>query len=283
MTAVTVFAEDVTHTIQRGETIYSIARTYGVDMQEILSLNGIADAGKVQAGQRIKIPGAQSAPPALPELSAFIEHRVTRGETLYGISRQYGISYQTLRDSNNLSENYVLKAGDLLHIPGVSAPATVAATAPAANSVTAGSTGTSVVTTVPTGAGAGVRSTSSAAVDASIRWPVAAKEVFYMTGKLYGVALVGDQAEPVKSLTTGTVVSAGPYRGFGKVAIVEMTGGYLYVYGGCESLSVKEGDRVASGTELGRLGIDAVSTRPLLFFMVYKGNTPMDPAKAPRA
>jgi septal ring factor EnvC (AmiA/AmiB activator) len=119
-------------------------------------------------------------------------------------------------------------------------------------------------------------------VDASIRWPVAAKEVFYMTGKLYGVALVGDQAEPVKSLTTGTVVSAGPYRGFGKVAIVEMTGGYLYVYGGCESLSVKEGDRVAQGTELGRLGIDAVSTRPLLFFMVYKSNTPMDPAKAPR-
>jgi septal ring factor EnvC (AmiA/AmiB activator) len=79
------------------------------------------------------------------------------------------------------------------------------------------------------------------------------------------------------------VVSAGPYRGFGKVAIVQMTGGYLYVYGGCETLSVKEGDRVAPGTELGKLGIDGVSSRSQLFFLVYRSNSPIDPAKAPRA
>jgi septal ring factor EnvC (AmiA/AmiB activator) len=67
------------------------------------------------------------------------------------------------------------------------------------------------------------------------------------------------------------------------VAIVQVTGGYLYVYGGCESLSVKEGDRIGPGTELGKLGIDAVSEKPQLFFMVYRSNTPIDPAKAPRA
>jgi septal ring factor EnvC (AmiA/AmiB activator) len=79
------------------------------------------------------------------------------------------------------------------------------------------------------------------------------------------------------------VVSAGPYRGFGKVAIIQVAGGYLYVYGGCESLSVKAGDRVTSGTELGKLGIDAVSQKPQLFLMVYRNNNPMDPARAPRA
>jgi septal ring factor EnvC (AmiA/AmiB activator) len=104
-----------------------------------------------------------------------------------------------------------------------------------------------------------------------------------LTGKLFGVVLTGERTEAVKSLTQGKVVSAGPYRGFGKVAIVEVTGGYLYVYGGCESLSVKEGDRVGPGTELGKLGIDAVSEKPQLFFLVYRSNTPIDPAKAPRA
>jgi septal ring factor EnvC (AmiA/AmiB activator) len=104
-----------------------------------------------------------------------------------------------------------------------------------------------------------------------------------MTGKLYGVVLLGERSEVVRSLTQGTVVSAGPYRGFGKVAIVQMTGGYLYVYGGCETLSVKEGDRVAPGTELGKLGIDGVSSKPQLFFLVYRSNSPIDPAKAPRA
>jgi septal ring factor EnvC (AmiA/AmiB activator) len=104
-----------------------------------------------------------------------------------------------------------------------------------------------------------------------------------MTGKLYGVMLTGARSEPVKSLTEGTVVSAGPYRGFGRVAIVQVTGGYLYVYGGCESLSVKEGDRIGPGAELGKLGVDAVSQKPQLFFLVYKSNNPIDPAKAPRA
>jgi septal ring factor EnvC (AmiA/AmiB activator) len=104
-----------------------------------------------------------------------------------------------------------------------------------------------------------------------------------MTGKLSGVVVTGEKSESVKSLTQGTVVSAGPYRGFGRVAIIQVAGGYLYVYGGCESLTVKEGDRVGPGTELGKLGIDAVSEKPQLFFMVYRNNAPMDPSKAPRA
>jgi septal ring factor EnvC (AmiA/AmiB activator) len=104
-----------------------------------------------------------------------------------------------------------------------------------------------------------------------------------MTGKLSGVVVIGEQTESVKSLTQGKVVSAGPYRGFGRVAIVQVSGGYLYVYGGCESLSVKEGDWVGSGTELGKLGIDAVSQKPQLFFLVYRNNNPVDPSKAPRA
>jgi septal ring factor EnvC (AmiA/AmiB activator) len=95
--------------------------------------------------------------------------------------------------------------------------------------------------------------------------------------------VTGERSEPVKSLTQGTVVHAGPYRGFGRVAIVQVSGGYFYVYGGCETLSVKEGDRVAPGAELGKLGIDAKTEKPQLFFLVYRSNNPVDPAKAPRA
>jgi septal ring factor EnvC (AmiA/AmiB activator) len=103
-----------------------------------------------------------------------------------------------------------------------------------------------------------------------------------MTGKLSGVLITGTRAEPVRSLTRGTVLSAGPYRGFGMVVIIQVEGGYLYVYGGNESLSVREGDLVGPGTELGRLGIDAATNEATLFFMVYRGNVPVDPARAPR-
>jgi septal ring factor EnvC (AmiA/AmiB activator) len=84
-------------------------------------------------------------------------------------------------------------------------------------------------------------------------------------------------------LTHGNVVSAGPWRKFGRVVIVESAGGYYYMYGGSETISVSVGDRVTPGMELGRLGINAVSDRPQLFFMVFRNDTPMDPALAPRA
>jgi murein DD-endopeptidase MepM/ murein hydrolase activator NlpD len=267
------YSEEKTHVIQRGETIYSIAQSYGVSVQAVLTLNGINDARTVQPGQRLRIPGT-SAPAPSPAVSAprasYSEYRVAQNDTLYSIARRSGISVEELRELNGYAPNYVLKAGEKMRIP---APAPAIA-AGASTSKPAG-TGTT--------AASGTAPASAARLDSSIKWPVSAKEVAYITGKLYGVQVTGERQEPVKSLTQGTVVSAGPYRGFGRVAIVQMAGGYLYVYGGCETLSVKEGDKVAAGTELGKLGIDAKSTKPQLFFFVYRSNNPVDPAKAPRA
>jgi murein DD-endopeptidase MepM/ murein hydrolase activator NlpD len=282
--------------MQGGETIYSIARSYGVTVQDILTLNGITDPRKVQAGQRIRIPQRTgTVDPVIPAAvipvpsaettgtggtGDFIQHLVVRGEALYGISRQYGTTVQALRAANNLAEDYVLKAGDWLRIPRNST--TVVTGSPAASGGSTGNTGGEAAA-VGNRTEMSPRSIVTRTVDEAVRWPVNAKEVQYMTGKLNGVVLLGERTESVKSLTQGIVISAGPYRGFGKVVIVQMSGGYLYVYGGCESLSVKEGDRVVSGTELGKLGIDGVTAKPQLFFLVYRSNNPVDPAKAPRA
>jgi murein DD-endopeptidase MepM/ murein hydrolase activator NlpD len=285
LSAVLAMAEETIHVIQKGDTIYSLARTYGVSSREIQRLNGIDDPNRIRTGQRIRIPGV------VPAARVVTEHRAVRGETLYGISRLYGISLQTLLSANGLSENYTLKIGDTLRIPGIgsstaapdvpsqepSPPASFAREAPMVPAAEAAP--------VPLGnfAGTPARSTVSRSLDLSVPWPINAREVAYMTGKLNGVALVGERNEPVRSLKEGVVISAGPYRGFGKVVIIQVTGGYLYVYGGCENLSVREGDTVKAGTELGRLGIDALSEKPQLFFLVYRNNVSMDPAAAPRS
>ncbi|MDR2618481.1 MAG: M23 family metallopeptidase [Treponema sp.] len=267
-----VLAEETVHIVQKGETVYSIARSFGVDRDELMRINGISDPTKLRTGQRLAIPGKAGTPAAVPGASGGGEilHRTSRGETFYSIARRYGVSVEQVLETNSLDKDYVLKQGDVLRIPGASGAAAVAPALPA----------TVVAAAAPA---AEPRSTESRRVDASVRWPVAAKDVSYMTGKLSGVVITGERTEAVKSLTQGTVISAGPYRGFGRVAIIQVTGGYLYVYGGCESLSVKEGDKVGPGMELGRLGIDAVSGKPQLFFLVYRGNAPVDPAKAPRA
>ncbi|MDR1238738.1 MAG: M23 family metallopeptidase [Treponema sp.] len=281
------FAEDAVHVVVRGETVYAISRAYRISPEELMRYNNIADASRLQIGQRLKIPapgGAASLLPAAasgaPVSSGFIEYRVVKNDTLYGIARRQGISLQELLDLNGFSPNHTLREGERIKVPqragtavsGTSQSAPAEAASPGAASQTQ--------TAQP---GAAVRQTAAKTVDASLRWPVRPKELAYMTGKLYGVVLTGERSESVKSLTQGTVVSAGPYRGFGRVAIVQVAGGYLYVYGGCESLLVKEGDRIGPGTELGKLGIDAVSEKPQLFFLVYRSNSPIDPAKAPRA
>ncbi|GHV61731.1 peptidoglycan-binding protein LysM [Spirochaetia bacterium] len=297
------FAQDSVYVVGQGETIYSIARSFRISPEELMRFNDIADASKLQIGRRLRIPGASGGEPR-PSASAassvgnsgggapavvYIEHRVIKGETLYSIARNNGITLAALRNANNFSQDHVLREGERIRIPK-----TGAAGAASSGSVAAGNAGgttpqtTTVQPAAPPAKPAAVpapepRSTAAKAVDSSLRWPVTAKEVAYMTGKLSGVVVTGEKSESVKSLTQGTVVSAGPYRGFGRVAIIQVAGGYLYVYGGCESLTVKEGDRVGPGTELGKLGIDAVSGRPQLFFMVYRNNVPMDPSRAPRA
>ena len=269
------FSEETIHVMRQGETIYSIARSYGVSPQEVLALNKITDARTVQAGTKLRIPGAgTSTPPKTtsPQVrqGAFDEYRVEKNDTLYSLARRYNISLAELLNMNGFSSTYVLKAGEKIRVP--------------AQGSQGGQTGTSG-TTAPTPAATPAipANTTPVRVDSSIKWPIKAKEISYITGKLYGVQVTGERQEGVKSLTRGTVVTAGPFRGFGKVAIVQTEGGYLYVYGGCETLSVKEGDKVASGTELGKLGIDTKSAKSQLFFFVFRGNTPVDPAKAPRA
>lgn len=49
----------VYHVVERHQTLYRICKTYGVDLKEVASLNGIKDPSKIQEGQRIFIPGAK--------------------------------------------------------------------------------------------------------------------------------------------------------------------------------------------------------------------------------
>jgi LysM repeat protein len=254
-------AEDLIHVVGRGETIYSISRFYSVSAEELMRVNNLSDPSRLQTGRRLTIPSSalsETAPAVTASVNSqsLADYRAVRGDTLYSIARTHGITLQNLLDINRFSSNHVLRAGDLIRVPGQSIAAVN--TPPAGGS-----------TPAPEGA-------------YSLRWPVIPRGITYMTGQM-GVVVDGELHESVRSLTQGNVISAGPWRKFGRVAIVETPGGYYYMYGGCESLSVSVGDRITPGMELGRLGVNTVSERPQLFFMVFRSDIPIDPAAAPRA
>jgi len=253
-----IFAQDAVHLVAKGETIYSISRLYKISQEELMRRNNIADASKLQAGMRLTIPSKTNSQPAVAVASVYAEYTVTKNDTLYSIARSHSVTLQALRDINGFSKSYVLKAGEKIKIP--KAAAVAAAPKP----------------TVKPPARPAAKT-----ADPSIRWPVAAKEVQYMNSNT-GVLISGRESESIKSLTGGVVVHASPWRGYGNVAVVETDGGYRYLYGSCETLSVRKGDSIEPGTELGKLGIYPASGKPELVLIVSQNGSPVDPAKAPR-
>ena len=48
----------VFHAVRRGETLYRIAKSYGIDVREVMEVNGLQDPQKLEVGMELFIPGA---------------------------------------------------------------------------------------------------------------------------------------------------------------------------------------------------------------------------------
>lgn len=263
-------AEELIHVLQKGETLYAISRKYNVPADAIMSWNRLSDPDKLKAGQKIRIPDV---------------YTVQKGDTLYGIARKLDITVETLLSSNRLSRKDTLKVGDRLYIPTVksvtSATNSVETTVRASDAVPVPASVT-VSNSVPMKPFEDPRTFQTKKVDSSVIWPVQVKDISYLSGKVYGVSITSDKGEHVKAISSGTVLSTGPYRGFGQVVFLQSKTGYIYVYGGLDVITPGPGDSLAFGDEIGILGADSLSGQPRLYFMVYNKDIPIDPAKAPR-
>jgi LysM repeat protein len=100
--------------VQRGDTLYSLARRYGTTVQAIAQWNHIVNPSRIFVGQRLVINRCTTVPPAPP---ACRNHVVQRGETLYSIARRYGTSIWQLAMLNNLANPNVIYAGQVLVLP----------------------------------------------------------------------------------------------------------------------------------------------------------------------
>lgn len=126
--------EQVTHIVLKNENIYTIANRYGVTPQEIKKWNRLS-SNRLARGKRLKLyvdnggvylsaknaqkEKAASASPAqkAEKKDGYIAHKVRSGESLYSIASKYpGVSAQTLKQANNLSDSKIIP-GQVLKIP----------------------------------------------------------------------------------------------------------------------------------------------------------------------
>jgi len=99
------------HDVVKGETLYSLARRYGVTVDVIKGYNDSLSDG-LKAGQRIKIP-IRTVVESTPKHKL---HKVIRGETLYSLAKQHNLTVEELQAANpHITRG--LKAGQLIEIP----------------------------------------------------------------------------------------------------------------------------------------------------------------------
>ena len=120
------------HTIQPGETLYRLTTTYKVSAKAICDANPGLSAENFRIGQVIRIPSAAEAidsiveavvtTPEQPIIQPAVKprcrdmHKVKRRETIFSVSREYGISEQELIAANPELKNG-MKKGQFLCIP----------------------------------------------------------------------------------------------------------------------------------------------------------------------
>ena len=110
---------DVTHIVQRGETLSSIARRYGVSVQAIINANGIRNPNFVWVGQRLRIPTGTSAPSSGAGTVIYV---VKRGDTLMAIAWRYGVTTNAIVQANGIRNPNLIYVGQRLRIPATAAP-----------------------------------------------------------------------------------------------------------------------------------------------------------------
>ncbi len=101
------------HTIEKGQSLYSIASMYGVSQSDIIKLNPGSDE-KIYIGRTIRIPRS------VANVQKETYHTIEAGETLYRLTIKYSVSAKAICDANpGLSaENF--RTGQVIRIPSAS-------------------------------------------------------------------------------------------------------------------------------------------------------------------
>lgn len=105
------------HVVEQGETLYRISKKYGVTVDMLLQHNPGLTAESLSIGKIVQVPVAgQTLPPVVAT------HKVKKGETMWSISQQYGITVQELMAANPemQAEGYKMKRGSEVNIPKAS-------------------------------------------------------------------------------------------------------------------------------------------------------------------
>lgn len=105
------------HIVKSGDTLYELSKKYDIPLQKIIDANPqISDPNELQVGQKVKIP---AEPVQVPSPDHIIhKHVVKQGDTLWKLSKAWGVSLKEMIDANpQLKNPNALLVGEVVNIP----------------------------------------------------------------------------------------------------------------------------------------------------------------------
>jgi LysM repeat protein len=98
----------VEYVVQRGDTLYAIAKLFNVSVEDILAYNTIANPASLTIGQTLRIPTGDVT---------YVEYVVQRGDLLVTIAQRFGVSVEDILAINDIRNPSSLTVGQTLRIP----------------------------------------------------------------------------------------------------------------------------------------------------------------------
>ena len=299
--------------VKRGDTLGAIAINNSMSLDDLLKLNSLKRDYVLKIGDNIKVYDKISVKldSNSIEKSDYIKiesYKVKSGDTLSEIAVAKKMDLVELYSLNGLSDNYVLKAGDVLKVYGEREK--VNKVVVSNYKVQKGDTLYSIARnnkmelkklleinnikdaskyTLQIGANLKIESIKTEYADetipdSSFQWPyrgIIVARYGVDTYKLAnrGINILGNIGDKVSASDYGIIEYANDIRGFGKVVIIKHKNGFTTSYAHLSKIAVKLGDIVNKGDYIGDIGDTGLVDKSELYFKIsYRGRA-LDPIK----
>jgi lipoprotein NlpD len=265
---------------------------------------GTASSSNVAAPRPIPQPTSVQTPMAAPVnvvtpkpviFNDGKSYAVKKGDTLYAIALENGLSYRDLAEWNGITNPSYIQIDQVLRLTAplsgavvaapvtaqpvpVNPPGAVANPVPVSTPVAAGPA--PIAAPTPTLATAPV--TAPPASELVWQWPSKGKlGAGFVDGKSKGIDMTGNMGDAVVAAADGKVVYAGSaLKGYGQMLIVKHSDVYLTAYAHNSKLLVKEDQAVKRGQKIAEMGnSESDNGQTKLHFELRRSGKPVDPLK----
>ena len=228
--------------------------------------------------QVVRAPGVRSSPVRVSQPKYGATAVVRRGDTLYRIATDNGISALDLSMWNNIAPPYTIYPGQRLRLyPSSGAWRASAVRSPARTSTASGAARPPAASPPRSAPSPPVQAPAS---PVAWRWPAEGELIGrYVSGEAtkQGIDIAGQGGSAVRAAGDGVIVYSGAgLVGYGELIIVKHNEAWLSAYGHNRARLVNEGQVVKAGQQIAEMGRSGAA-RDMLHFEIRYNGKPVDP------